>query len=201
LPTAWRLANRGYTVMVVSLPGYGLSSGQADLAGTRSIAALELALDRLRRSEGVDSTRIGVWGISQGATAALQLAARRRDLKGVFAQAGLYDLAAIERTTTSDDMRRLLADEAGSRGSWKRRSPMASVERIKVPVMLLHGEKDEMAPPGQANDFVTQLKAAGQNATLRLIAGQGHWINPITARDAADDFFEAPLSPVRRSRQ
>ena len=201
LPTASHLANRGYTVMVVSLPGYGLSSGPADFAGARSVAAVERALDRLRRSEGVDSTRIGAWGISQGATTVLQLAARRHDLKAVFAQSGIYDLAAVELTTTSDDLRRVLTEEAGGKKGWKRWSPMASVDRMKVPVMIFHGESDTVAPLAQANDYVTQLKAAGQTVGLRLLPARGHRINPITARDAADEFFEAHLNPVRKGRQ
>ena len=200
LPTAWHLANQGYTVMVMSLPGYGLSSGSADLGGPRSLAAVEHALNLLRRSENVDSTRVAVWGTAQGAITALQLAAKRPDLKAVLGESGLYDLEVVERTTSSEDMRRMIAQEAGPKGGWKRRSATA-IRHLKIPVMLLHGEYDTVAPLSQANDYVTHLKAEGLSAQLRFVPHQGHRLNPISARDAADDFLKDYLSPLRKGRQ
>ena len=200
LQTAWHLANQGYTVLVMSLPGYGLSSGSADLGGSRSLAAAERALDRLRRSENVDSTRVAVWGMGQGAITALQLAAKRPALKAVLGQSGLYDLEVVERTTSSAEMRRLIVEEAGPKGGWKRRSA-TSIRHLKVPVMLLHGEHDTVAPMSQASDYVTRLKAEGLSAQLRFVPHQGHRLNPITAREAADEFLKDYLTPLRKGRQ
>lgn len=200
LPLAWNLANRGYTVLLVSLPGYGLSSGPPDLAGPRAVEAVEAALDQLRRSPNVDSTRIAMWGMSQGATVVLQVAARRHDVKAVAAQSGLYDLAAVAKTTTSEEMRRTLREEAGSAGGWKHRSPMNSIRNLTVPMLLLHGEADTEAPVAQASEFATGLRAAGREATLRLLPGLAHSIPVDTAQKEVDQFLEPYLAPVRRGR-
>ena len=200
LPIAWSLANRGYTVLVMSLPGYGLSSGPPDLGGPRALEAVEAALDRLRRSPNIDSTRIAVWGMSQGATVALQLAARRHDLKAVAAQAGLYDLPAVAATTSSEEMRRMLHDEAGPAGGWKRRSPIGSIRQLAVPILLLHGEADSEAPVAQVTEFATALKAAGKQVTLTLLPRQAHQIPAAVAQVEVDKFLEPYLAPVRRGR-
>jgi alpha-beta hydrolase superfamily lysophospholipase len=201
LPAAWYLANRGYAVLVMSLPGYGLSSGPPDLAGPRAVQAVEAALDVLRRSPGVDSTRIAMWGISSGATAVLQAAALRHDVKVVAAQSGLYDLAAVARTTTSEDMRRMIREEAGPEGGWKRRSPMASIRNLKAPILLLHGEADTVAPVSQVSEFATALRAAGGDVTLKLLPQQAHVLQATAARDTVDDFLESYLAPVRKGRR
>src|SRR5262249_34078597 len=113
LPLAWNLANNGYTCMLMSLPGYGFSAGPPDFAGPRSVAAATLLLDRLRRSANVDSNRVAVWGISEGATVAALAAAKRKDLAAVILQSGLYDLAGIVKDTRSEGLRQVVEAEAG----------------------------------------------------------------------------------------
>lgn len=91
LSTGLQLSSRGYTVVIASMPGYGLSAGTPDAGGPKTIAALGAALDRLKREPGVDTARLGAWGVSRGADAVTALAAKRTDLAAVVLQSGYCD--------------------------------------------------------------------------------------------------------------
>jgi len=101
LATGRQLAARGFTVLFASLPGYGLSEGTDDDGGPQAVAALAAALDRLKRAPGVDAARLGAWGVSRGARAVANLAARRSDLAAIVAQSGRYDAASAGKVRAS----------------------------------------------------------------------------------------------------
>ena len=175
LPFAQLLALRGYTTMLVSLPGYGQSEGPADFGGPHTVAALSAAVDRLKRTAGVDSQRIAVWGIGRGATAAMNLAARRNDLKVVIGQSGLYDLRA---DGAGNDTRAAILAEAGKdSAAWRARSPLLAAVNIHAPVVLLHGGADREAPLQQAQEFAAALTASGDSVSTHWLAPQGHAIS------------------------
>src|SRR5262245_10336401 len=177
----WFLANQGVTVMLVSQPGYGLSDGKPDLAGPRTVDALSRALDRLRRTPEVDSSRIAIWGISTGATAAALLAERRKDLSAVVLQSGLYDLDAVFRGSASDSLKRALEKEGGGRNGWRKRSPSLYASSLHAPVLMVHGEQDSYAPVSQATAFADKLRAAGVDVRTNMLPQTGHGIGMDTA--------------------
>ena len=200
LPLAWNLANHGYSCMLMSLPGYGFSAGPPDFAGPRSVAAVSLLLDRLRRSTNVDSNRVSVWGISEGATVAALAAAKRKDLAAVILQAGLYDLAATVKDTRSEGLRQILTAEAGPKSGWKNRSPLLVKALPTAPTLILHGEKDDAVPSAQASSYAALFPAKAR-MDLRLFPDQGHLLPMLAARDSVMDFLERRLPPPPPPRQ
>jgi len=190
LPSAQKLAARGYTVMVVSQPGYGQSEGPADLMGPATIQALAAALDVLERTPGVDSTRVLAWGVSRGATAVTALAARRPEIKGIVAQSGIYDLWATYRDTKLDAFRETIVAEAGKdSAAWRERSPVLAVDKLKCPVLVLHGESDVEVPPTQAHDFVNRLKQRGLPVESDFIPNVGHTLPVVEVTRATNEFL------------
>lgn len=175
LTLAQQLSLRGYTTMLVSLPGYGQSEGPADFAGPQTVDALNAAVDQLKQTTGVDAQRIAVWGIGRGATAAMSLATRRNDLKLVIGQSGLYDLRAagpMGETRTA-----ILAEAGKDSAAWRSRSPLLAASSIHAPVVLLHGGGDREAPLVQAQAFAAALTAAGDSVSTHWLSPQGHAIS------------------------
>ena len=173
--TAMQLATRGFHVMLVSMPGYGLSEGPPDLFGPHTMTSASAALDQLRRTSGVDSTHVGAWGISRGASVAAGLAARRNDLGCVIDQSGIYDLQATYRGTKLPGFRETIVAEAGpDSAGWKARSAIYRVSSTHAPTLILHGEQDPNVPATQAHDYAAALKAGGVAVETSFFPNGGH---------------------------
>ena len=97
IPLAAWLAGRGYSVGIVSMPGYGLSDGTADPAGQSTLEAVDAAFEALEHTPRVNGSRVAVWGAGGGATAAVLFAARHPEARALIAQSGSYDLATAGR--------------------------------------------------------------------------------------------------------
>lgn len=197
LPLAWDLSNRGYACVLVSLPGHGFSTGPPDFAGPTGVKAASRVLDMVRRFPSVDSTRVALWGISEGATVAALLAAQRNDLRAIVLQSGVYDLAGTDLHTDSDDLRRRIETQAGPRAGWKSRSPLLAGAWPKAHALILHGDQDRVVPVGQATAFAAALRAAGDSVIVQVFEGAGHRVPMAAARDAALEFLKLHLAPLR----
>src|SRR5438552_9551449 len=197
LPLAWTLANAGYSVMLVSLPGYGQSTGPADFGGPASVRAVARAFDALRRAPQVDSNRVAIWAFSRGATAAALLATQRRDLTAIVLQSGIYDPASAYRATRSDSIRRALDTQAKSDGGWSRRSALRAADRWRAPVLFIHGDRDSEAVADQAMDLAGRLRAKGNDVKTELMPGAGHAL-PLTDTYPLVTSFLKPILKPRR---
>jgi dipeptidyl aminopeptidase/acylaminoacyl peptidase len=171
--TAIRLAGLHYTVMLASLPGYGLSEGPPDVVGPPSVQALGAVLDQLEKTRGVDPKRVGAWGVSTGAAGVTLLAQKRPDLKATVAESGFYDLWATYRALP-ESMRETIVKGAGRDSSaWRARS--AALDPGKpTAILILHGEKDAGVPVAQAKGFAESLKAKGVDVVTRWFPNSGH---------------------------
>jgi pimeloyl-ACP methyl ester carboxylesterase len=197
LPMAWSLCNAGYTVMMVSLPGYGQTTGPADFGGPASVHAVSRALDALLRATQVDSTRIAVWGISRGATVAALLAAERPKLAALVLQSGLFEPATAYRATQSDSLRRALDREGKSEGGWSRRSALRVARRIRMPVLFIHGDHDLEVVSNQSIDLAAKLRAAGGDVQLELVPGGEHALPSSVTYPMVMAFLKPRLRPIR----
>ncbi|HTM57118.1 MAG TPA: dienelactone hydrolase family protein, partial [Candidatus Udaeobacter sp.] len=148
------LVRRGIHVVTLSLPGSGSSSG--DVSGAAAVAAASALIDQMKRMPGIDGSRLAIWGVQRGAAVAALAAADRHDLRAVICESGCYDPKACA---------------SGVAGS---RSPLAAVNQIHAPVLVLHGGADSVAPASQAHAFATALTAAGVTAREEVMSAGGH---------------------------
>jgi dienelactone hydrolase len=186
--------NQGYSVALVSMPGYGLSEGPADLMGPQTVAAVSAAMDSFVRMAEVDRKRLGVIGVSRGATVAAELAASRKDVRAVLCQSGIYDLWAVYRETSWPGFKEAIVAEAGpDSAAWKARSPVTQASAIKVPIYVLHGAKDKQIPVDQAQAFEGALKAAGAPVESQYMPTLAHQIAVSTTYKTGLGFFGRTL--------
>lgn len=188
LPVARMLSLRGYAVALVSMPGFGRSSGEADWCGPATAAALEAAWAKLRATPGVDPARLAVWGSGRGATAAALLAARHPEVAALVAQSGTYDLAAAV-TAADAPTRASIAAEAGKDAAALRARTVLRQPIPKCAVLLVHGELDTTAPAAAAHAYEAALRKAGAKVETRWFADRGHDAPQAAVRSAAMAFL------------
>ena len=121
------------------------------LAGVRDTAPIvEAFIDSELERTGLDAGRVALVGFSQGTMMSLYVGPRRRErLAGVLGYSGL--LVGPET----------LADELAS----------------KPPILLIHGDSDEVVPVAARHKTVAALAAAEIPARWHICEGLGHGID------------------------
>lgn len=170
-PEVQLLANRGYAVLQMNYRGSGGYGNAFEGMGYRKWGTTmqDDLTDSVHWavSQGIaDPNRVCIYGASYGGYAALMSVVREPDLyKCTVGYVGVYDLD-IQRDAdfmAHESGRNYLKDayplEKSERAA---QSPVYGVDRIKVPIMLVHGEKDVRVPIKNMNVLVDKLASVGK---------------------------------------
>lgn len=170
-PEVQLLANRGYAVLQMNYRGSGGYGNAFEGMGYRKWGTTmqDDLTDSVHWaiSQGIaDPNRVCIYGASYGGYAALMSVVREPDLyKCTVGYVGVYDLD-IQRDAdfmAHESGRSYLKDayplEKSERAA---QSPVYGVDRIKVPIMLVHGEKDVRVPIKNMNVLVDRLAKVGK---------------------------------------
>ncbi|KRG71750.1 alpha/beta hydrolase family protein [Pseudoxanthomonas dokdonensis] len=176
------LAAAGYAVLRVNYRGSGNYGWSYQQAGAREWGArMQDDLTDATRwaiQQGIaDPARICIYGASYGGYAALMGVAREPDLYRCAAgYVGVYDLEMMHRDASqgSRSGKTWALEWMGERGTLAPRSPTQLADRIKVPVFLAAGGKDERAPIAHSERMEKALKAAGVPVQTLYFANEGH---------------------------
>ena len=180
-PWAFVLAQMGFRVVAVDLRGHGQSTGTRIGFGKYETTDLRQVLDYLK-ARGLCDERVGVLGLSYGATLALNWAARDPRVRAVVAIAP-YDqpddaisrFAEMEKVPIPKRMVRSAAASAGSKLDlkWSEWSAEAAMRRLKQPVFLVGGGKDPVSRP---EDILRLKQAAGGESKSLVIPEADHYV-------------------------
>lgn len=175
-------AQAGLGVLIFNFRGAGLSEGNFDLVGwTRDLGA---ALDFWLSLPGVDPQRLTVMGFSGGASTAAVVAADDGRVRSLCLGAcPAQSFAFLEKERWREFLSRarqidIIRDpdfppdaEAWARGMASLR-PLEAVGRLQGrPLLILHGEADELVPVENARRL---YEAASEPKELHIIPGAGH---------------------------
>jgi dienelactone hydrolase len=166
-------AASGYKVLVLALRGWLGSDGDSD-QGLRQPDDVVAAIDWLRRLPSVDPGRIGLIGASMGGQIALLAAARRPAIRCV---AALFPPTDLEHWYVANPHMQPYLDDLTDATGLRIRSPIHHVRDIDVPVLLMHGDKDENVPLDQSLRMTETLRAAGKEAELLIVSGASHFFS------------------------
>ena len=168
---AQRFVPQGFEVVVYDSRAHGDSGGDACTYGFYEKKDLSRALDAVGAMEAI------AFGTSLGGAVALQAAAEDPRIVGVISQSAFADLETVVRErapfiATGGEVRKALAI-AEERGRFKvaEVSPRAAASRIRVPVLVIHGERDKETRPSHARAIHAAL--AGPKELL-IVPGAGH---------------------------
>jgi dipeptidyl aminopeptidase/acylaminoacyl peptidase len=184
-PKDWYAAN-GYIVCVIQPSGaigYGQEFSSAHVNDWGEITSEEIIRgveELLRTHPFIDNRRVGAIGASYGGFMTEVLAAKTELFAALISHAGISSLASY--WGVGDWGYDYSAVASANSFPWNRKdlyvghSPLFMAERIKKPLLLLHGENDNNVPPGESYQMFAALKLQGKPVALVTFPGQQHFI-------------------------
>lgn len=194
-------SENGAVAVTMSQPGYGNSDGPTDYCGPFTSAALSSVIDFFSKNDSVDSENIIVYGLSRGATVAALAACSDSRIKSIILVAGLYNMYD-GYDYLNDGIKKSLSTEASnSEESLKKRSPFYQLHDLKIPTLMIHGDKDEVAHSKFAKEFFEAAKLKNKKTQFKLFEEYGHGIPFELCCDLAgnflyeEGFWDKPVRP------
>ncbi|MEQ2351892.1 alpha/beta hydrolase family protein [Pseudoalteromonas piscicida] len=183
-PEVQMLASRGMAVLQVNFRGSGGYGDAFEVLGYQKWGK-EIQYDiidgtRDLISKGiVDKKRICIMGASFGGYSALQSAILEPDLfQCAVGVVGVYDLPLMfeegdvaQRSSGVAYLERVLGTDEKQLKAF---SPSYNVDKLKVPVLIVHGGEDQRAPIEQAESLIDALKKADKPYQYYLLEDEGH---------------------------
>jgi carboxymethylenebutenolidase len=155
----------------------------ANLDFTQASSDLAASVDVLRRTHGVDPSRIAVWGYCTGATLAWLAACRRGDL-------GAAVLFFPSQPRFAEHGPKSPVD------------PMDLIWQISCPTLLVLGDQDGVWPPELISEFRARAQQWGVDVEVSVYAGAGHAFNapegPMRHEEADQAAWTDALAFLRR---
>ena len=145
-------AQQGFACLAVTPPGFGDSGGQRDFMGPATIDAFAVGFRNFARDPSVDSKKMGIFGYSRGGMAASLLTVKLgKEVHAAVFGAGVYDFRRAYHQTRLDGIRENMKAETGmTELAIMDRSSVMHMEKLKCPVLIIHGMNDANAPTNQA---------------------------------------------------
>jgi len=226
-PQAQLLANRGYAVFLPNFrgsTGYGLAYMRAprgDFGNGRVLQDVIDGLDHLLAQGIGDPARQAVMGHSFGGYLSLVAASREPDrFRVVLAGAANGDYGWLKQWQVDHESASLRGEgpplsiafphhgipysNAAWRAKMKRESPLANLARVRAPLYLWAGARDDRTPLKGIVAYATDARRRGKTVTLLVDPDAAHEPEPPVGADAwlylvehaADEAFGGGETPV-----
>ena len=197
------LVQQGYVVLSVDYRGsigYGRDWRQGhyrDLGG-RDYADIAAGAEYLKGLGVVDGRRIGLWGLSYGGFMALQALTVTPGLfRCAIDVAGVEDWNDWYRDPGGPWIRARMGAPEQDPELYRKLSPIYHVEKIRDPLLVLHGTADVNVPFLESVRLIDALTKAGKAVEFRMFPGEFHYFQRAhVLRDAwlaAERFFAEHL--------
>jgi dipeptidyl aminopeptidase/acylaminoacyl peptidase len=164
------LASRGWAVLALNPTGSG-SYGQGFARairgrwGEQDLPEQLAAVDALVAEGVADPARLAVSGYSYGGFMAAWTIGHTDRFKAAVVGAPVTNLESFHGTADIGPWfaaSEMDGDIVRHRETYRRLSPVAYVDRVRTPTLIVHGEADDRCPVGQGEELFIGLLAAGR---------------------------------------
>ena len=183
------LAARGWAVLLPN-PRLSTGCGHAHIADawgdwtTLPAGDILAATDVVTTRADIDAERTAALGGSYGGYMANWLAVTTQRFAALVTHASVWDL---QHQRGSSDVGFFMDREFGhplrDEANWRSQSPHLLAERLRTPMLVIHGARDERVPITNAHSLWMELQVRGVPSRLLLFPDENHWIlKPQNAR-------------------
>ena len=188
------LAGRGYAILRVNVrgsTGYGRAFRRGNYRdwGGQDIQDLLSGVDHVISLGVADPQRMGIIGWSYGGYLTAATLTQTRRFRAAVIGAGMVDLVSY---AAGHDSPGFLPFHFGGE-VWEvadlllERSPIAHVDKVTTPTLILHGEDDQRVPVWQGYEFYNALTRSGCPVQMVVYPQTGHTpSNPVFLLDVMD---------------
>ncbi|MFE1103595.1 prolyl oligopeptidase family serine peptidase [Nocardiopsis alba] len=178
----WLLAARGYAVL---LPDPALSTGYGqDMLrrawgkwGPRTHADVMAITDAAVARPDIDAERTAMMGGSFGGYMANWIAGHTDRFKAIVSHASLWQLDGFSGTTDYPPVwEREFGTPLAQPERYRLNSPHLSADRIRTPMLVIHGDKDYRVPIGEGLRLWRDLLLHEVDAKFLYFPDENHWI-------------------------
>jgi len=172
------LATRGYAVFFPDAPQH-LGTPMVDLAKT-----VLPGIDKVVELGIGDPDRLGIMGQSNGGYSVLGLIVQTNRFKAALESDGMGDLMALygEMNATGEafgtSLERAVDALGGTPWEFRERyienSPIFYLDRVETPLLIVHGERDEVVSEFLADELFVDMRRLGKEVEYAKYGGEGH---------------------------
>jgi dipeptidyl aminopeptidase/acylaminoacyl peptidase len=178
----WLMAARGYAVLLPD-PALSTGYGQDFIArgyhdwGARPFADIMAVTEAALARPDIDADRVGMMGGSYGGYMANWMAGHTGRFRAIVSHAGLWALDQMFGTTDHPMFwRPQFGDPLTQPAMYEANSPHRHIERIRTPMLVIHGNKDYRVPVSEALRLWWDLSRYGIEAKFLYFPDENHWI-------------------------
>ena len=173
------LSSQGYAVVQINFRGSKGFGWKFESAGFKQWGEniqydIIDGVNHLVNKGYIDKNRLCIMGASFGAYSALQSSILAPDLfKCAIASMGVYDLELLVDDSEFKDTR-FFTERVGAQNIQIKHSPIHAIDKLKLPLLLSHGSKDDRTPLQQAEVLIEQLDKYNKNYEWFEFENEGH---------------------------
>lgn len=191
--------SRGYAALLVDLP-----IGAQNSPGNPMQEITDALVPQVYRAAELgytDLKRVALVGHSSGGYGTAAAIAATNIFRAAVAISGFYDLPGTFPSLASNIHKRLAGTPWTDQQRFLDNSPYYRVDRIRTPLLLVHGESDPGCPVEEARKLYAALRALDRPVEIVTYEGQGHSVSQWSLPQAVDAtnrvliFLEKALRP------
>lgn len=199
------LCSEGYAVVYVNprgSSGYGEAFTEAvinDYGGKDKFDILNGLDEALKRYHFLDETRITVSGLSYGGFMTNWLITQTDRFKAAISEGGvcnwvsIYGTGDVDPGMTNEDM----PDKTSFEVLWEI-SPLAYVDKVNTPILIIHAEHDHRVPIEQGEQFYSFIKRQGKDARFVRFPTSSHLMLQVADPDKRYARLEEMVTWLKR---
>jgi dipeptidyl aminopeptidase/acylaminoacyl peptidase len=183
--------SRGYAVLVCDVP-IG-PEGKAGNPAQEMTSAVVAQVNHAADLGYTDIRRVAIMGQSYGGYGTAAVITRTNLFRAAMALDGTYDLAGNYSQSSRNEIQwseggqgRMGTHPWADLERYIANSPYYQADKIRTPLLLLHGEKDDACPVIEARKMFNALDRLDRNAELAIYAGEGHLLGLWSVPNAVD---------------